>query len=104
MKKFFFVATLLLSSIQFYATPDSWEEILETVLIEDDIPEWEIEQMCEELEILHSTPININTRAFAVALPFRMADREYSRIHLPARSDADIGRTAISWWNRLPHP
>ena len=61
MKKFFFVATLLLSSIQFYATPDSWEEILETVLIEDDIPEWEIEQMCEELEILHSTPININT-------------------------------------------
>ena len=61
MKKVFFVATLLLSSIQFYATPDSWEEILETVLIEDDIPEWEIEQMCEELEILHSTPININT-------------------------------------------
>ena len=53
MKKVFFVAILLLSSIQFYATPDSWEEILETVLIEDDIPEWEIEQMCEELEILH---------------------------------------------------
>ncbi len=72
MKKVFFVAIILLFGGELTVVSNNWEEILETVLMEDDISSAELERISEELEIISLNPLNINSASYEdlAQLPF----------------------------------